>query len=166
MCGQERSWDYKSNLSSYYSAPESFSQEEDSLFQSEDPLLQQQSLQNYNVYVDDCIENSESIKWQSDSPSTYSKISSKEESDVESRLEGRYESSEPVNKEDSMEIQGQRDEYREYSECDESDSFPLCYASFELLRHMLKISKQARKLENMTCSEIDNETGKHSCHKS
>ena len=75
-------------------------------------------------------------------------------------LEGRYENSEPVNEENSMEIRGQKDENRKYSECVEGDNFPLCYASFELLRHLHKISKQAQKLEDMTFSEIDTENGK------
>ena len=146
LCDQEISWDCKSNISSYYSSPESLSQEEDAHVQSENPLLQQQSLQNYSVFVDDCIENSNSRKWQSDSPSTCSKISSKEESDLESMLEGRYESLEPLNEENSIAIQGQRLENKEDSECVEGDSFPLCYASFELLRYLHKISKQAQKI--------------------
>ena len=94
---QERSWDCQSNPSSYYSTPKIFPHEETSHVQSENTLLQQELLKNYNVYVDDCIENSNSGKWQSDSPSTCSEISSKEESDLESELEERYESSEPVN---------------------------------------------------------------------
>ena len=104
------------------------SQERDAHVQSESTLLQQQFLQNYNVYVDDCIENSNSGKWQSASPSTCSKISSKDESYLKSRLEGRYESSEPVNEENSIAIQGQGDENRDDSECAEGDNFPLCYA--------------------------------------
>ena len=61
------------------------------------PLFQQQSLQNYSVSVDDCIENFDSGKWKYDNPSTCYEISSKEESYLESRLEGRYENSEPFN---------------------------------------------------------------------
>ena len=60
LCDQERSWDCKSNISSYYSAPESLSQEEDAPVQSENPLLQQRYLQNYSFSMDDCIENFES----------------------------------------------------------------------------------------------------------
>ena len=71
-----------------------------------------------------------------------------------------------VNEENAIAIQGQKVENREYSGFDESDSFTLCYASFELLRHMLKISKQEQNHEDMTCLEIDNEKGKQSCHQS
>ena len=39
-------------------------------------------------------------------------------------------------------------ENREDSECVGSDSFPLCYPSIELLRHILQISKQ-KKIEVM-----------------
>ena len=56
-------------------------------------------------------------------------------------------SSRPVNEENSITIQGQKDENREDSECAKSDSFPLCYSSFELLRHMLQISKQKWEFE-------------------
>ena len=65
----------------------------------------------------------------------------------------------PVNEENSIAIQGQKAENKEDSECVESDSFPLCYASFELLRLILKISKKVQKLEDMTFSKIDNEKG-------
>ena len=58
-----------------------------------------------------------------------------------------------VNEKSSIAIQGQRDENREDSECDEGDSFPLCYVSFKLMRYLCKISKQAQKLEDMTCVE-------------
>ena len=54
LCDQERSWDFKSNPSSYYSALESVSQEEDSLAQSEVSLLQQQFLQRQNVFYEEC----------------------------------------------------------------------------------------------------------------
>ena len=47
-----------------------------------------------------------------------------------------------VNEENSIAIQGQRAENREYSECAGSDSFPLRYSSSELLKHILQISKQ------------------------
>ena len=47
----------------------------------------------------------------------------------------------PVSEENIITIQGERDENKEDSECVESDCLPLCYSSFELLRHMLKISK-------------------------
>ena len=75
-------------------------------------------------------------------------------------------SSWPVNEKNSIAIQGQKDENREDSGCVQSDSFPLCYASSELLRHMLKISKQEKKIEDMICSAIDYEKGKQSCHQS
>ena len=91
--------------------------------------------------MDDYIENSDYGKWQSDGPSTCYEISSKEESNLESALEGRYENLEPVNEENSMEIQGQKAENKEDSECAEGDVLPLCYASFGLLIHMLKISR-------------------------
>ena len=47
-----------------------------------------------------------------------------------------------VNQENSIAIQGQGAKNREDSECDESDRFPLCYDSFELLRYLPKIYKQ------------------------
>ena len=43
---------------------------------------------------------------------------------------------------------------------------PLCYASFESLRYIREISKQAQKLDDITSSEIDNEKGKQSCQQS
>ena len=116
---------------------------------SKNTLLQQQFLQSYNVSMDDCIENSNSGKWQSHSPCTCSEISSKEESDLESELEEKYESSDPIDEENSITIQGQRDENREDSECVGSDSLPLFYSSFELLIHILQISKQKHKCEAM-----------------
>ena len=61
-------------------------------------------------------------------------------------------SSGPVNEENSIAIQGQKAENGEDSECAESDSLPLCYALFELLRYLRKISKKAKKLEDMTFS--------------
>ena len=73
-------------------------------------------------------------------------------------------SSRPVNEENSIAIQGQRDENRDDSECAEGDNFPLCYASFEFLKYLLKISKQEQKLEDMKFSKIDNEKGKQLCH--
>ena len=57
-----------------------------------------------------------------------------------------------VNEENSIAIQGQKAENREDSECAENESFPLYYASFELLRHILKISKKTQSLEDMTFS--------------
>ena len=83
LCDQERNWGCKSNPSSYLSTPQILPHEETAHVQSENTLLQQQFLQNYNVYVDDCIENSNYGKGKSDSPSTCSEISSKEESDLE-----------------------------------------------------------------------------------
>ena len=86
LCDQEISWDYKSNPSWYLSTPEILPHKETAHVQWENTLLQQQLLQNYDVYVDDYIENYHHGKWKSDSPSTCSKISSKEESDLESML--------------------------------------------------------------------------------
>ena len=57
-----------------------------------------------------------------------------------------------VNQENSIAIQGQGAKNREDSECDESDSLPLCYFSFELLRYICKIFEQAQNFEDMTCS--------------
>ena len=74
--------------------------------------------------------------------------------------------SRPINEENSIAIQGQKVENREYCECAESDSFPLCYASFEFLRYIHKISKKAQKLDDMTSLEIDNEKGKQLFHQS
>ena len=58
-------------------------------------------------------------------------------------------SSGPVNAENFVAIQGQRVENIEDSECAGSDSFPLCYSSFELLRYILQISKQKHEFEIM-----------------
>ena len=76
------------------------------------------------------------------------------------KLAANFVSSGPVNEENSITIHGQKAENREDSECAERDSLPLCYASFELLRYICKISKQAKKLEDMTFPEIENEGGK------
>ena len=91
--------------------------------------------------MDDYIENSKSGKWQTNIPSTCSEISSKEESYLESELEERYESSDPIHEENSIAVQGQRAENREDSKCAGSDCLLLCSSSFELMRHMLQISK-------------------------
>ena len=54
--------------------------------------------------------------------------------------------------------------------CVEGDSLPLCYSSFELIRHMIKASKKKHKLEGMVHSinlcgkEDDNE--EQSCNPS
>ena len=55
-------------------------------------------------------------------------------------------SSRIVNEENSIAIQGQKDENREDSEYDEGDSLLLCYDSFELLRC---IRKYLRKHKNL-----------------
>ena len=117
----KKSWDCKSNPSSYYSTLEIFPQEEDAPVQLEIPLLQQQFLQRPAI---------------------------------------DFVSSVPVDEENSIVVQDQKVENKEDNECVEGDSFPLCYASFELLRHLHKISKQAKKLEDMTFPEIENEGGK------
>ena len=44
--------------------------------------------------------------------------------------------------------------------CVEGDHFTLCYASFELLRYLRKISKKSQNIEDMTFLEIDNGRGK------
>ena len=118
--------------------------------------------------MDDCTENSHSRKWKSDSPSVCSEISSKEKYDLESELEERYESLDPVNEGNSIAVQGQRAENRKDSECAGSDNFPLCYSSFELLRHILQISKQKQKIEVMenfmNFSEVKDKQDDKSCN--
>ena len=51
----------------------------------------------------------------------------------------------PISEENQITIQGEKAENREDSECVGSDYLPLCYSSFELLRHILKISNQKQK---------------------
>ena len=65
-------------------------QEEASHSQSENPSLQKQSLQSYNTYVINYLENDNSRKSQFFGPPTclFSKIASKEKSDFEKRVEG------------------------------------------------------------------------------
>ena len=65
--------------------------------------------------MDDCTENSNFGKLQSDSLSTCSEISSKEEPDLESELEERYEGSDLVHEENSISVQGQKAKTREDS---------------------------------------------------
>ena len=83
LCDQEGSWDCQSNLCPYDSTSEFLLLEEASHFKSENPLLQQHSLQSYNTYVVDYIENSIFGKYQSYNPfaCSFSKISRKEELD-------------------------------------------------------------------------------------
>ena len=50
--------------------------------------------------------------------------------------------SRPVSEENLTVIQSQKAEKREDNECTEGDSLPLCYSSFELIRQILKASKQ------------------------
>ena len=82
LCDQEGSREYHPDCPSYHSTPKFFPYEDTSHVKSKNTLLQQQFLQNYNVSVDDYIENSNSGKWKSDSPSTCSEISSKEEPNI------------------------------------------------------------------------------------
>ena len=56
-----------------------------------------------------------------------------------------------------------------YEDCNqhyESNCFPLCYASFEFLKQILRASKRTQKLEDMAFSEIDNEKGNQPCNQS
>ena len=91
--------------------------------------------------------------------SKLSYLSSNSDSRSDSSL---LEISDYVHEENSIAFQGQKDENREDSGCTESDSFPLCYASFELLRHIIQISKQKHEFEIMenfmNCLEVE---GKH-----
>ena len=91
FCDRQRSWDCQSNSSLDYSTSEILLQEEVAPSQSENSILQQQSLQSYNTCVIDYIENDNSGKSQSCSPSTcsFSEIASKEKSDFEIMVEGR-----------------------------------------------------------------------------
>ena len=75
----------------YYSTSEFLLQEEISLSQSENSFSQLQSLESYNACVIDYIEDDDSRKSQSCSPSTclFSENASKEKSDFEFLVEGR-----------------------------------------------------------------------------
>ena len=46
-------------------------------------------------------------------------------------------------------IQHQKFEIGKDNKCAEGDTLPLCYSSFELIRHQLKASKKKQKLEAM-----------------
>ena len=46
-------------------------------------------------------------------------------------------------------IQSQRDEIGKDNKCAEGEILPLCYSSFELIRHRLKAYKKKQKLEDM-----------------
>ena len=82
MCDQEGSWECQSNASPYDSTYEFLLMEEAAPFKSENPLLQQHSLQSYNTYLVDYIENSISGKYLSNNPSacSFTEIARKEES--------------------------------------------------------------------------------------
>ena len=56
--------------------------------------------------------------------------------------------------------------HEDYNQHDESNCFPLCYASLEFLKQILRASKRTQKLEDMAFLEIDNEKGEHSCNQS
>ena len=81
LCDQERGCDCQSNPSLYYSTSEFLLQEEASPSQSENSFSQQQSLESYNACVIDYIEDDDSRKYHSCSPSTclFSENASKEE---------------------------------------------------------------------------------------
>ena len=72
LCDQERGWDCQSDPSSYYSTSELLLQEEASPPQSENSFSQPRSLESYNACVIDYIEDDNSGKSQSCSPSTCS----------------------------------------------------------------------------------------------
>ena len=83
LCDQARGHDCQSNPSSYYSTPEFLLQEEASPSQSENSFSQLQSLESYNACVIDYIEDDNSRKSQSCSPSTcsFAEIASNKKSD-------------------------------------------------------------------------------------
>ena len=54
-----------------------------------------------------------------------------------------------ANEENQVAIQSQKVETRKDGECARGDSLPLCYSSFELIRHMVKSSIQKQKEEEM-----------------
>ena len=91
LCGQERGWDYQSDPSSYYSTFKFLLQEDSSPSQLENSFSQLQSLESYNACVIDYIEDDNSRKSQSYSPSTcsFSENASKEKWDFEIVVEGR-----------------------------------------------------------------------------
>ena len=86
----KRGWDYQSNPSSYYSTSKFLLQEEASPSQSENSFSQHQYIESYNACVIDYIEDDDSRKSQSGSPSTslFSENASKEKSDFEIMVEG------------------------------------------------------------------------------
>ena len=57
-----------------------------------------------------------------------------------------------ANGENKAAIQSQKAEKGKDDKCAEGDSLPLCYSSFELIRHRLKVSKWKHKLEDMVHS--------------
>ena len=63
-------------------------------------------------------------------------------------IEPRY-----ANGENQAAIQSQKVETGKDDKCDEGDSLPLCYSSFELIRHMIKTSNKKHKLEEMVPSK-------------
>ena len=50
-----------------------------------------------------------------------------------------------ANGENQAAIQSQKVETGKYGKCVEGDSLPMCYSSFELIRHMIKASKKKQK---------------------
>ena len=94
LCDQEGSWDVQSKPSSYYSTSEVLFQDEVVYSQSENSFLQQQYPLNSNASMGDYIKkNSNSVNFQSYSPSTYlfSENTIKEKSSLGLELEKRYE---------------------------------------------------------------------------
>ena len=57
-----------------------------------------------------------------------------------------------ANGENQAAIQSQRAKIGKDNKCAEGDNLPLCYSSFELIRHRLKASKRKQKLEDMVHS--------------
>ena len=51
-----------------------------------------------------------------------------------------------ANGENKVAIQSQRADIGKDNKCAEGDSLPLCYSSFELIRHKIKASKRKHKL--------------------
>ena len=145
-------------------------QEEDTHVQLEIPLLQQQFLQRHNVLYEKChhpVTNPVSDGFKKDFSPPISDGYDEDYLDVmPKKIAVDFVSLGHVNEENSIAIQGQKDENREDSEYAKGYSLPLCYVAFELLGYIRKISKQAQKLEDMAFLEIDNEKGKQQCHQS
>ena len=75
-----------------------------------------------------------------------------------------------ANGENQAAIQSQKVETGKDGECARGDSLTLCYSSFELIRHMIKASKQKQKVEEMVHSRNlygrEDDKEEHSCNPS